>query len=111
MSFPGIEIGWDKPMEKRPNNGSLFHYIYTYYNEGSDNMKEFVTAVRIYFDPEHFGKEIMADLLMSDGVIETIVWTDKKKRKPFMEMIGGYTVFYDERYKLDWDYLINKSGT
>ena len=39
----------------------------------------------------------MADLKFSDGVMETIEWTNVKQRKEFSKYINGYTLFYDER--------------
>lgn len=59
-----------------------------------------VIALRIYYA---FDRQPMADLLMSDGVIETIEWTNVKQRKQFAERINGYTLVYDERPKLPWE--------
>lgn len=58
-----------------------------------------VIALRIYYA---FDRIPMADLLMSDGVIETIEWTNVKQRKQFAECINGYTLVYDERPKASW---------
>lgn len=62
-------------------------------------MNMTVLAVRIYYG---INNTPMADLMMSDGVLETIQWTDVKSRDKFMNMITGYTLIYDERPKRDW---------
>ena len=67
-------------------------------------MNNSVIAIRIYYD-KYFTP--MADLYMSDGVIETIQWTDVKLRKDFESKITGYTLIYDERDKVSWNDLIN----
>ena len=59
-----------------------------------------VIAVRIYYG---LNCTPMADLRMSDGVVETIRWTDIKERKKFIPLITGYTLIYDERPKRDWE--------
>lgn len=58
-----------------------------------------VIAIRIYYG---LNNTPMADLRMSDGVIETIQWTDVKQRKQFESGINGYTLIYDERPKREW---------
>lgn len=58
-----------------------------------------VIAIRIYYG---LNNTPMADLRMSDGVIETIQWTDVKQRKQFESSINGYTLIYDERPKREW---------
>ena len=65
-----------------------------------------VLAIRIYYG-EFAGTVPFADLIMSDGVCETIVWTDVKQRKQFAEKITGYTLVYDERPKRDWNEWIH----
>lgn len=60
-----------------------------------------VMAVRIYFDGA--SKMPMADLRMVDGVVEHICWVDVKQRKRFDAGINGYTLFYDERPKREWE--------
>ena len=65
-------------------------------------MKPSVIAIRIYCD---FRLTPMADLKMSDGVIETIQWNNAKERAEFAPYISGYTLFYDEREKGTWDDL------
>lgn len=62
-------------------------------------MSMTVLAVRIYYS---INNTPMADLMMSDGVLETIQWTDVKSRNKFIPMITGYTLIYDERPKRDW---------
>lgn len=59
-----------------------------------------VIAIRIYLG---LNNTPMADLKMADGVCETIQWTDVKQRKQFESCINGYTLFYDERPKREWD--------
>lgn len=63
-------------------------------------MARSVLAIRIYFD----GRDTtpMADLCMSDGVVETICWTDVRERREFEKYINGYTLVYDERPKRRW---------
>lgn len=56
-------------------------------------------AVRIYFAG---AMTPFADLIMSDGVVETIQWTDVKEREAFAKTINGYTLIYDEREKREW---------
>lgn len=58
-----------------------------------------VIAIRIYLG---LNATPMADLLMYDGVRETIQWNDVKQRKKFEPYITGYTLFYDERPKRSW---------
>jgi hypothetical protein len=58
-----------------------------------------VMAIRIYYGLNYTP---MADLRMTDGVIEHIQWTDAKARKEFEPMINGYTLIYDEREKREW---------
>lgn len=65
-------------------------------------LKAGVIAIRIYFRDYPFAKTPWADLLMSDGVVETIQWTDVKERKQFENRINGYTLIYDERPKREW---------
>ena len=62
-------------------------------------MGKSVIAIRIYFGVNYTP---MADLRMSDGVVETIQWTNVKARNKFMPLINGYTLVYDERPKRDW---------
>lgn len=59
-----------------------------------------VIAVRIYYG---LNNTPMADLRMSDGVVETIQWTSVKEREAFVPLINGYTLFYDERAKRTWN--------
>lgn len=61
-----------------------------------------VIAVRIYYG---LNATPMADLKMTDGVVETIQWTDVKQRKEFENRINGYTLFYDEREKANFENL------
>lgn len=63
-------------------------------------MVQQVIAIRIYYKYDHIP---MADLRMADGVVETIEWTNTKQRKPFEPFINGYTLFYDEREKRNWE--------
>lgn len=63
-------------------------------------MVQHVVAIRIYYADGHIP---MADLRMADGVVETIEWTNTKQRKPFEPFINGYTLFYDEREKRNWE--------
>lgn len=65
-------------------------------------FRKSVIAVRIYYG---LNCTPMADLRMSDGVVEHIQWTDFKQRKEFEPLITGYTFFYDEREKCDFDKL------
>jgi hypothetical protein len=67
------------------------------------NMRPMVKAIRIYFNENTHGATPLADLKMTDGVVETIGWADSKQRKKFMPYITGYTLIYDERPKADWD--------
>jgi hypothetical protein len=60
-----------------------------------------ILAVRIYFI--NGGYTPMADLKFSDGVMETIEWTNVKQRKEFSQYINGYTLFYDERPKRNFN--------
>lgn len=59
-----------------------------------------ILAVRIYFIKDD--STPMADLKFSDGVMETIEWTNVKQREEFLQYINGYTLFYDERPKRDF---------
>jgi len=59
-----------------------------------------VIAIRIYLT---LNCTPMADLRMSDGVVEHIQWNDVKQRKPFEKQITGYTLWYDEREKRPWN--------
>ncbi|MEE1302258.1 MAG: hypothetical protein UHD64_05680 [Bacteroidales bacterium] len=61
-----------------------------------------VVAVRIYYG---LNFTPMADLKMTDGVVETIQWTDIKQRKEFEGRMNGYTLFYDEREKASFENL------
>lgn len=63
-------------------------------------MVQQVIAIRIYYKYDHIP---MADLRMSDGVVETIEWTNTKQRKEFEKLITGYTLIYDEREKRSWE--------
>lgn len=63
-------------------------------------MVQQVIAIRIYYKDDHIP---MADLRMSDGVVETIEWTNVKQRKEFEKLITGYTLIYDEREKRSWE--------
>lgn len=63
-------------------------------------MIQQVVAIRIYYKDGHIP---MADLRMSDGVVETIEWTNVKQRKEFEKFITGYTLIYDEREKRSWE--------
>ena len=60
-----------------------------------------ILAVRIYFADDSFTP--MADLKFSDGVMETIEWTNVKQREEFLQYINGYTLFYDERPKRNFN--------
>lgn len=60
-----------------------------------------IVAVRIYFN--EYNSTPMADLKFADGVKETIEWTNIKQRKNFMPYINGYTLFYDERLKRNFE--------
>ena len=60
-----------------------------------------ILAVRIYFTNGDFTP--MADLKFSDGVMETIEWTNVKQREEFLQYINGYTLFYDERPKRNFN--------
>lgn len=64
-----------------------------------------VLAVRIFLSDDHTP---MADLFMSDGVVEHIKWVNPKQREQFEPMINGYTLFYDERPKASWARLTNQ---
>ena len=64
------------------------------------NQNKMVMAIRIYYGSAYTP---MADLLCSDGVVETIQWTDVKARKEFEQYITGYTLIYDQRDKCGWD--------
>ena len=57
-------------------------------------------AVRIYLG---LNATPMADIRMNDGVVEHIQWNDTRARKQFENTINGYTLFYDERPKRDWN--------
>lgn len=63
-------------------------------------MVQQVVAIRIYYN---YGNIAMADLLMADGVVETIEWTNYDQRKKFQRLISGYTLIYDEREKISWE--------
>lgn len=63
-------------------------------------MVQQVIAIRIYYKYDHIP---MADLLMADGVVETIEWTNYDQRKQFQRLISGYTLIYDEREKISWE--------
>lgn len=65
-----------------------------------------VKAIRIYLGG-FTGVVPMADLLMTDGVVETIEWTDVRQRKQFESGINGYTLIYDERPKCEWNEWLN----
>lgn len=67
-------------------------------------MVQQVIAIRIYYKDGHIP---MADLRMSDGVVETIEWTNVKQRKEFEKLITGYTLIYDEREKRSWEEWIS----
>lgn len=60
-----------------------------------------IIAVRIYFADGLCTP--YADLKFSDGVMETIEWTNVKQRKEFLQYINGYTLFYDERPKRNFN--------
>ena len=84
----------------------------TFKNERMIKMFEkTVLAVRIYYYGSCGGNGAtfmssttpMADLKMSDGVVETIQWNDVKQRKEFLPLITGYTLIYDERPKRPWE--------
>ena len=74
---------------------------------GNCGIEAGVLAVRIYFNEGN--RTPMADLYMTDGVVEHIQWTDVKQRKAFEGRINGYTLMYDERPKASWDKLIGAS--
>lgn len=59
-----------------------------------------VKAIRIYYG---LNMTPMADLKMTDNVVETIQWNDVKQKKPFLPYITAYTLIYDERDKLPFD--------
>lgn len=61
-----------------------------------------IVAVRIYFSTYN-NCTPMADLKFADGVKETIEWTNVKQRKEFLPYINGYTLFYDERSKRNFN--------
>ena len=61
-----------------------------------------VVAVRIYLGGVN-NITPMADLKTADGVTETIEWVNVKDRKKFEPFINGYTLFYDERPKRNWN--------
>ena len=58
-----------------------------------------VIAIRIYLG---LNATPYADLRMSDGVVEHIQWNDVRQRKEFEHQITGYTLYYDERPKREW---------
>ena len=60
-----------------------------------------VKCIRIYYG--EYGTTPMADLLMADGVVETIEWTNVRQRNQFKDKINGYTLIYDERPKIPWE--------
>lgn len=68
-------------------------------------MMTSVVAVRIFLSDN---ATPMADILMNDGVIEHIQWTNQKQRKQFESMMNVYTLFYDERPKASWARLTNQ---
>lgn len=72
-------------------------------------MARSVLAIRIYFDG--WDTTPMADLCMSDGVVETICWTDVRERREFEKYINGYTLVYDERPKRSWSRWLPTSIT
>lgn len=58
-----------------------------------------VMAIRIYYSTTG---EIMADLVFSYGGKETIEWTNVAQREHFNSGINGYTLYYDEREKVNF---------
>ena len=112
---------WKMPIYKREFNDT---YGYTYgimtkeeaidfiqrYIGGTLDMKEkiynkpaygSICAVRIYYKGK--GNTPYADLAFVNGEKVTIQWTDVELRKLYLPGITGYTLFYDERGKADFN--------
>ena len=62
-----------------------------------------ISAVRIYYKN---GSTPYADLALAYGSMVTIQWTSVEQRREYMSGINGYTLFYDEREKAEFDTFI-----
>lgn len=67
-------------------------------------FKKFVDAIRVYYNEIGI---CVADIKMSDGVVERIDWTEKRDRMKFLEIATSNTRFYDERKKPNWNDLVD----
>ena len=66
-------------------------------------MKEkMIIAVRIY-DDYYNGPIVMAEIKYANGDTEKIVWNHTEEREKYSKMMNGYTFFYDERVKPNWN--------
>lgn len=65
-----------------------------------------IIAIRIYY--LNGGTTPYADLAFPNGKYTTIAWTDVQTRKKYASGITGYTLFYDEREKRDFEEWLNK---
>ena len=60
-----------------------------------------IIAVRIYYDDGTMTPK--ADLKFPDNTCQTIIWTNVSARNQFLPYMNGYTLFYDERSKVNWN--------
>jgi hypothetical protein len=62
-----------------------------------------ITAIRIYYLND---RTPMAQLVFAFGGTVTIEWTNPEQRNIFKDGINGYTLFFDEREKADFESFI-----
>jgi hypothetical protein len=73
---------------------------YNQYQDGS------VKAIRIYYADN--GISPMADLILAYGGKITIQWDNIEQREIYSKGINGYTLYYDEREKVDFKSFITQ---